>query len=92
MFVLGSSESFCASTALHQPSPGEIKVALDFNRERHTLIVRLEEIRDVKLPAGKHTSFYPTCLTLLQFFKDVHVFNQMSVYIIHRSQHVTYIC
>ena len=32
--------------------PGEIKVALDFNRSRHTLMVRLEEIRDVKLPAG----------------------------------------
>lgn len=38
--------------------PGEIKVALDFNRSRHTLIVRLEEIRDVKLPAGINTGFH----------------------------------
>ena len=38
--------------------PGEIKVALDFNRSRHTLIVRLEEIRDVKLPAGINSGFH----------------------------------
>lgn len=38
--------------------PGEIKVALDFNRSRHTLIVRLEEIRDVKLPAGINSRFH----------------------------------
>lgn len=38
--------------------PGEIKVALDFNRSRHTLIVRLEEIRDVKLPAGINGRFH----------------------------------
>ena len=38
--------------------PGEIKVALDFNRSRHTLIVRLEEMRDVKLPAGINSKFH----------------------------------
>ena len=33
--------------------PGEMRVSLDFNRQRQTLIVRIGGIRDVKLPAGK---------------------------------------
>jgi len=31
-----------------------MRVSLDFNRQRQTLIVRIGGIRDVKLPAGKY--------------------------------------
>lgn len=35
--------------------PGEISFSLNFNRERQTLIVHIREVKDIKLPAGKHS-------------------------------------